>query len=125
MMERVSKLVLLPETNPFQMDYLQRKQECAIYADLIIARHKEQQACYMDDQASQVLSGITMASEPPVALNEFISNIEARVFANTLSAPPQELNREYGLPKKGSLISKQSFCQECVANTRQSSCYYT
>ena len=55
----------------------------------------------MDDQALQVLNAIMMASDPPAALTEFIHNIESWVFANMQSAPPQELNREYGLPKNG------------------------
>ena len=41
------------------------------------------------------------ASDPPEALTKFIRNIEAMVFADMQSAPPQELNENYGLPVGG------------------------
>ena len=101
MMERVGKLLLLPEKNQFQMDYLQRQRERAIDADLVIARQKEQWACYMDDQALQVSNASMMVSNPLAALTQFIPNFKSRVFAHMQSASPQELNKEYGLPTKG------------------------
>ena len=40
-------------------------------------------------------------TDPPEALTKFIRNIEARVFADMQSPPPQELNENYGLPIGG------------------------
>ena len=55
----------------------------------------------MDDLAPQVLNTVMAASDPPNALTKFIRNIEAWVFVDMQSAPPQELNEGYGLPKEG------------------------
>ena len=41
------------------------------------------------------------ASDLPNALTKFIRNIKAQVFAEMQSAPPQEFNKEYGLPEEG------------------------
>ena len=51
--------------------------------------------------ALQVSNTVMGASDPPEALSKFIRNIEARVFADMQSAPPQELNEGYGLPNGG------------------------
>ena len=41
------------------------------------------------------------SSDPPNALTKFICKVEARVFADMQSAPPQEMNEGYGLPAEG------------------------
>ena len=41
------------------------------------------------------------SSDLPNALTKFIRNIEVQVFADMQSAPPQEMNERYGLPKEG------------------------
>ena len=56
---------------------------------------------YMDDLALQVSNAVMAASDPPSALTKFIRNIEAGFFADMQSAPPQEMNEGYGLPKEG------------------------
>ena len=66
------------------------------------ARHKDQRNRYMDDLALQVSSNADMgACNPPDALTKFIRNIEGQIFAEMQSAPPQEMNNEYGLPAEG------------------------
>ena len=55
----------------------------------------------MDDLALQVSNAVMGASDPPEALTKFIRNIEARVFADMQSAPPQDFNEDYGLPTGG------------------------
>ena len=55
----------------------------------------------MDDLALQVSNAVMGATDPPDALTKFIRNIEALVFVDMQSAPPQELNKEYGLPAEG------------------------
>ena len=100
-MERVGKKVLQPEKNPFRMDNTPRKHECAICGDVVIARHREQRARYIDGLALQASNTLLRASDPPTALTKFIHNLESWVFTNMQSAPPQEFNKEYGLPKEG------------------------
>ena len=53
------------------------------------------------DVALQVSNAVMGASDPGESLTKFICNIEARVFADMQSAPPQELNENYGLPVGG------------------------
>ena len=55
----------------------------------------------MDDLDLQVSNAVMGACDPPAALTKFIRSIEARVFAGMQSPPPQELNKEYGLPAEG------------------------
>ena len=56
---------------------------------------------YMDDLALQVSDAVMTASDPGELLTKFIRNIEARVFADVQSAPPQEMHDNYGLPADG------------------------
>ena len=51
--------------------------------------------------ALQVSNAVMGASDPSKTLTKFIRNIEVRVFADMQSAPPQELNENYGLPVGG------------------------
>ena len=55
----------------------------------------------MDDLAFQTSDAVMASDDRPTALTKFIRNIEARVFASMQSAPLQELNETYGLPKQG------------------------
>ena len=55
----------------------------------------------MDDLSLQVSDAVMAESEPDEALTKFIRRIEARVFAEMQSAPPQEMNDNYGLPADG------------------------
>ena len=41
------------------------------------------------------------ASDPGESLTKFIRNIEAHVFAEMQSAPPQEMHDNYWLPANG------------------------
>ena len=75
-----------------------------------MALHTKQRNKCMDDLALQVPNAVMAAGDPPNALTKFIRNTEARVFAGMQSAPPQEMNEKYGLPKKGDLMFKQSIC---------------
>ena len=50
---------------------------------------------------AQVSNAAMASSDPPNPLTKFIRNIEPRVFADMQSAPPQEMNEKYGLPKEG------------------------
>ena len=71
------------------------------YGTLVIARHDKQRNRYMDDLALQVSNPVMGASDPSESLTKFILNIEARVFADMQSAPPQEMHDNYGLPADG------------------------
>ena len=68
---------------------------------MFVARQEKQRNQYMDDLALQVSNPAMASSDLPNALTKFIRNVEARVFADMQSAPPQELNEKYGLPKEG------------------------
>ena len=89
------------EPNGFHPNETPIEREGSRYGMLVIARHEKQRNCYMDDLALQVSNAVMMANDPPDALTKFIRNIEARVFANMQSAPPQEINDNYGLPAGG------------------------
>ena len=67
----------------------------------MVARHDKQRHRYMDDLALQALNAVMAESDPGKSLTKFICNIEARVFADMQSAPPQEINENYGLPAGG------------------------
>ena len=71
------------------------------YGTLVVERHERQRNRYMDDLSLQVLDAVMAESEPDEALTKFIRRIEARVFAEMQSAPPQEMNDNYGLPSDG------------------------
>ena len=49
----------------------------------------------MDNLALQASNAVMASDDPPSALTKFIRNVEARVFADMQSAPPQELNDMY------------------------------
>ena len=55
----------------------------------------------MDDLSLQVSDGVMATSDPGETLTKFIRRIEARVFAEMQSAPPQEMHDNYGLPADG------------------------
>ena len=83
---------------------LKSKRRNAIWCQprtLVIACHEKQRNRYMDDLALQVSNAVMAASDPGESLTKFIRNIEARVFADMQSAPPQEMNENYGLPAGG------------------------
>ena len=84
----------LPNETPLQ-------REGSHYGRLVVDRHDKQRDHYMDDLALQTLDAVMASDNLPSALTKFICNIEARVFAGMQSAPPQELNETYGLPKGG------------------------
>ena len=94
-MEQVGKEMLQPETNPFRTDDTPLEPEGRIYGRLVAKRHKEQRNRHMDDLALHVSNVVMMASDPPDALTRFIRSIEAWVYAEMQSAPPQELNKGY------------------------------
>ena len=71
------------------------------YGTLVIAYHDKQRKRNMDDLALQVLNAIMQETYPSESLTKFIRNIEAWVFACMQSAPPQEINDNYGLPPGG------------------------
>ena len=71
------------------------------YGTLVVARHEKQCNRYMDDLALQVSEAVMTAGDPGESFTKFIRNIEARVFADMQSAPPQEMHEEYGLPADG------------------------
>ena len=68
---------------------------------MVVARHMKQRNRYMDDLTLQVSNAVMGASDPSEALTKFIRTIEARVFADMQSAPPQEMDENYGLPVGG------------------------
>ena len=84
----------LPKETPLQ-------REGSHYGRLVVDQHNKQRDHYMDDLALQILDAVMASADPPSALTKFICNVEARVFASMQSAPPQELNETYGLPKEG------------------------
>ena len=67
----------------------------------MVARHEKQRNRYFDGLALQVSNAVMGASDPGESLTKFIRKIEARVFAEMQSAPPQEINESYGLPADG------------------------
>ena len=71
------------------------------YGRLVVAYHDKQRERNMDGLALQVSNAIMQETYPSEALTKFICNIEARVFACMQTAPPQELNDNYGLPPGG------------------------
>ena len=75
--------------------------ECSRYRTLVVARHEKHRNCCMDDLALQVSDAVMATSDPGKSLTKFICKIEARVFADMQSAPPQEMNDDYGLPADG------------------------
>ena len=89
------------EPNRFHPNKTPIKQEGSCYGTLVIACHEKQCNRYMDDLALQVLNAVMAASDPGESLTKFICNIEAQVFADMQSAPPQEMNENYGLPAGG------------------------
>ena len=68
---------------------------------LVVAYHDKQRNRHMDELALQVSNVVMAATDPGESLTKFIRNIEARVFAYMQSAPPQEMNDNYGLPADG------------------------
>ena len=77
------------------------EREGSHHGKLVVARHMKQHNQYMDDLALQVSNAVIAASNPQNVHTKFIRNIETRVLADMQSAPPQELNEGYGLPKEG------------------------
>ena len=71
------------------------------YGTLVVARHEKQCNRYMDDLALQVSDAVMTAGDPGESLTKFICNIEARVFPEMQSAPPQEMDENYRLPEGG------------------------
>ena len=49
-------------------------------------------------------------NDPPTELTEFIPSLEARIFADMQSTPPQELLRNMDFLSEEDLICKQPFC---------------
>ena len=89
--------------NPFRPKETPLKRKESHYGTLVVARHEKQRNRYMDDLALQVSDAAMATSDythPGESLTKFIRKIKAQVFAEMQSAPPQELNKEYGLPKK-------------------------
>ena len=82
-----------PKETPLQL-------EGSRYGRLVLDQHNKQHDQYMDDLALQTSDAVMASDDPPSALTKFICNIEAPVFAGMQSAPPQELNDTYGLPKE-------------------------
>ena len=89
------------EPNRFHPNKTPIEREGSCYGTLVIARHEKQRKRYMDDLALQVSNAVMAASDPGESLTKFIRNIEARVFADMQSAPPQEIIESYGLPPGG------------------------
>ena len=56
---------------------------------------------YMDDLDLQVWDAVMATSDQGESLTKFIQKIEAQVFADMQSAPPQEMHDNYGLPADG------------------------
>ena len=80
-----------PNDTPVQL-------EGSRYGTLVAAYHDKQRKRSLDEQALQVSNALMQETYPGKALTKFIRNIEARVFAYMHSAPPQELEDNYGLP---------------------------
>ena len=87
--------------NPFCSNETPLALEGSHYGKLVVTQHTKQRNQYMDDLALQVSNAAMASSDPPNALTKFIRNVEGRVFADMQSAPPQEMNERYGLPKEG------------------------
>ena len=83
-----------PNDTPIQL-------EGSRYGTLVVAYHDKQRERNMDGLALQVSNAIMQETYPSETLTKFIRNIEARVFACMQTAPPQELNDNYGLPPGG------------------------
>ena len=83
-----------PNDTPIQL-------EASRYGTLVVERHEKQRNRYLDDLSLQVSDAVMATSEPDETLTKFIRRIEARVFAEMQSAPPQEMNDDYGLPADG------------------------
>ena len=96
---RITRCQLKPGRYNRNKNPLER--EGSRYRTLVIARHEKQRNRYLDDLALQVSNAVMGASDPGESLTKFICKIEARVFADMQSAPPQELNENYGLPTGG------------------------
>ena len=71
------------------------------YGKLVVAYHDKQRELNMDGLALQVSNTIMQDTYPSEALTKFIRNIEAQVFACMQTAPPQEINDNYGIPPSG------------------------
>ena len=71
------------------------------FTTTLVLYHDKQQELYMDRLALQVSNAIMQETYPGNTLTKFIRNIEARVFAYMQTAPPQELNDNYGVPPSG------------------------
>ena len=83
-----------PKDMPLQL-------EGSHYGHLVVERHEKQRDQYMDNLALWASDAVMAPDDPPSVLTKCIRNVEARVFANMQSAPTQELNDTYGLPKEG------------------------
>ena len=87
--------------NRFHLNDTPLELEASRYGTLVVERHKKQRNRYMDDLSLQVSDAVMATSDPGETLTKFIRRIEARVFAEMQSAPPQEMNDDYGLPADG------------------------
>ena len=101
MMRQVDREAPNLRPNRFHPNDTPLELQASRYGMLVVARHKKQGNCYMDDLSLQVSDAVMATSDPGETLTKFIRRIEARVFADMQSAPPQEMHDNYGLPADG------------------------
>ena len=87
--------------NRFRLDDTPLDLEASRYGTLVVERHEKQRNHYLDNLSLQVSDAVMATSDPGETLTKFIRRIEARVFAEMQSAPPQEMHDTYGLPADG------------------------
>ena len=83
-----------PNDGPIQL-------EADRYGKLIVAYNDKQQELYLEGLALQASNAIMQETYPSEVLTKFIRKVEGRVFAYMQTAPPQELDDNYGVPASG------------------------
>ena len=100
-MRQVDKEAPHLRPNRFHLNDTPIQLEGDCYGKLVVAYHDKQRELNMDGLALQVSNAIMQETYPSETLAKFIRNIEARAFACMQTAPPQELNDNYGVPPSG------------------------
>ena len=101
MMRQVDREAPNLTPNRFRPDDTPLDLEASRYGTLVVERHEKQRNHYLDNLSLQVSDAVMATSDPGETLTKFIRRIEARVFAEMQSAPPQEMHDTYGLPADG------------------------
>ena len=101
MMRQVDREAPNLRPNRFHPNDTPLELQASCYGRLVVERHEKQRNRYMDDLALQVSDAVMATSDPGESLTNFICKVEAWIFADMQSAPPQEMHDTYGLPADG------------------------